>query len=144
MARETKGKSDKIRPRIGHWAVAANGEVTLLASRCDECGEGFFPAHEICGRCGGEKLSELKLHAPAILRSYTIVHQLPAGFTGPLAVGYGEFPGQVLVLAPIDAAPGSLRGGMTLGLRVGVTRIDEDGEPMESYRFTVAGGEGVV
>jgi len=129
----------KIRPRIGRWDVAENGEVSLVGTRCTSCGESFFPERRVCGRCRSEATEEIRLKGPARLDSYTVVHQLPAGFAAPLAIGYAALGGDVLVLAPIDAAPDLLRVGMPLALRVGVTRIDDDGEPMTSYRFAPTG-----
>lgn len=133
-----KGEAAKIRPRIGRWEVNADGAVSLIGTRCTRCGETFFPEHAVCGKCGSPDTQEVRLGGPARLASYTIVHQLPAGFSGPLAVGYGELEDGVLVLAPIDAEADALRAGMLLDLHVGVTRIDDDGEPMTSYRFRPA------
>lgn len=133
-----KAQTVKIRPRIGRWEVAESGDVSLIGTRCTRCSETFFPEHSVCGKCGSSDTEEVRLSGPARLFSHTIVHQLPAGFSGPLAVGYGELEGGVLVLAPIDAPPDRLTAGMPLVLHVGVTRIDEDGEPMMSYRFRPA------
>jgi uncharacterized OB-fold protein len=133
-----KGEAAKIRPRIGRWEVAADGEVQLIGTRCTRCEETFFPEHAVCGKCGSQDTEEVHLKGPARLFTFTVVHQLPAGFTGPLAVGYGELEGKVLVLAPIDGAASDLKPGMPLALHEGVTRIDEDGEPMMSYRFRPA------
>lgn len=135
-----KADAVRIRPRIGRWQVDEGGEVRLLGSRCGHCGETFFPEHAVCGRCGSTDMAEVRLSGPARLFSFTVVHQLPAGFTGPLAVGYGELDGGVLVLAPIDAPADRLAKGMALDIHEGVTRIDEDGEPMLSYRFRPADG----
>jgi benzoylsuccinyl-CoA thiolase BbsA subunit len=131
----------KIRPRIGRWEVDANGAVILLGTRCTVCGETFFPEHAVCGRCGSEATEPARLRGPGRLGAFTIVHQLPAGFTGPLAVGYGQLEGDVLVLAPIDVRPDELEMGMALDLHVGETWIDDEGEPMSSYRWRKAGEE---
>jgi uncharacterized OB-fold protein len=135
-----KGEQAKIRPRIGRWEVGADGSVTLLGSRCRRCGETFFPSYEVCGRCASEKLDEVRLSGPARLTAWTTVHQLPAGFAGTMAVGYGELEGPVLVLAPIDAPPETLAAGMLLDLYEDVTWTDGDGEPMRSYRYRPAAG----
>ncbi len=141
MAEQLKKTEEpvKVRPRIGRWELTDDGEVILIGSECTSCGESFFPEHRACVLCGSEQTAEMRLRGPAKLFSYTVVHQLPAGFDGPLVVGYGEFEGGVLVLAPIDAAPDRLREGQRLALHIGVTRIDEDGEQMLSYRFRPAG-----
>lgn len=138
MAERSKPEAAKIRPRIGRWETAPSGAVSLIGTRCRSCGETFFPEHAVCGRCGSVDTEDVRLTGPARLFSYTIVHQLPAGFSGPLTVGYGELPEGVLVLAPIDARADELTPGMALVLHEGVTRIDEDGEPMLSYRFRPA------
>ena len=129
--------STKIRPRIGRWEVDQRKEVVLLGTRCAACGEVAFPEHQICVKCGSESTEVFRITGPAILRNYTIVHQLPPGFETPWVVGYGEFDGQVIVLAPIVAASrDELHEGMSLGLCIGVTKVDDDGEEMYSYQFT--------
>lgn len=133
-----KGEPAKIRPRIGRWEVSEGGDVSLIGTRCRQCGEEFFPEHAVCGKCGSSDTEEIRLVGPAQLFSYTIVHQLPAGFPKEMTVGYGKLAGDVLVLAPIDGPTDQLTVGMPLELHIGVTRIDDDGEPMESYRFRPA------
>ena len=130
----------KIRPRIGRWESAPDGEVTLIGSRCPFCNETFFPALSTCAKCGRTEMQEARINGPARLGAFTIVHQAPAGFSTPLAVGYGEFDGGVLVLAPIDGPLDRVTSGMVLGLHEGPTWVDEDGEPMVSYRFRPVGG----
>lgn len=135
---ESRGTVVKIPPRIGRWEVAKHGEVSLIGTRCTTCSETFFPEHRPCGKCGSAATEEVRLKGPATLRSYTIVHQLPTGFSGPLVVGYAELEGNTLVLAPIDATRDQLKEGLLLTVHVGVTRIGDDGEPMMSYRFKPA------
>jgi uncharacterized OB-fold protein len=129
--------STKIRPRIGRWEVDDHNEVALLGTHCAACGEVAFPEHQICVNCGSESTEVVRIKGPATLRNYTIVHQLPPGFERPWVVGYGDFNGQLVVLAPIVAAsPDDLHEGMPLSLCVGVTKVDDDGEEMNSYQFT--------
>ena len=127
-----------LRPRIGRWEVTESGTVRLIGSRCSGCYEVFFPDRAVCGKCGSSEMVELRLDGFARLVNYTIVHQLPAGFTAPLVLGYGELDGGVLVLAPIDARPDEVTVGMPLIIHLGVTWIDEGGEPLTSYRFAPA------
>ncbi len=128
----------RIRPRIGRWETAQTGEISLIGTHCSRCGETFFPEHAVCAKCGSSDTAEARLTGPARLATFTVVHQLPAGFSGPLTIGYGELDGGVLVLAPIDGPADRLSTGMPLDLQVGVTWVDEDGEPMTSYRFRPA------
>jgi hypothetical protein len=55
-----------------------------------------------------------------------------------MAVGYGIFPGDAVVLAPIDVAPDKLHKGMKLRVTQGVTSTATDGSEMISYRYAEA------
>lgn len=121
--------------RIGRWEVAPDGEVTLLGTHCTSCGEVLFPARSVCSRCGRRTVEEARLRGPATLTSFTVVHQAPAGFTPPIVVGYGQLADDVMILAPIDADPATLRPGTLLRLSEGVTSVDDDGAPIRTYRF---------
>lgn len=121
--------------RIGRWTVAPDGEVTLHGNRCRTCGEVTFPEREYCPRCRSTDLEPADLHGPVKLLSYTIVHQAPQGFETPMAVGYGIFPGDAVVLAPIDVPADKLHKGMKLRVHEGVTSSNADGTQVVSYRY---------
>lgn len=122
-------------PRIGRWEVAPGGEVTLIGSHCTSCGEHLFPERAVCSKCGRATLEEVRLDGRATLASFSVIHQAPAGFEGPYAVGYGKLPDGLMVLAPIDADPAELRHGLQLELHEGVTSTAADGTPFRTYRF---------
>jgi uncharacterized OB-fold protein len=121
--------------RIGRWSVAADGEVTLHGNRCRTCSEVTFPERPFCPRCRSADLEPAELRGPAKLLSYTVVHQAPEGFRTPMAVGYGIFPGDAVVLAPIDVPAERLAKGMALRVTQGVTSTAPDGTELVSYRF---------
>ena len=123
-------------PRIGRWEVGEDGEAKLIASHCRTCGETTFPERSFCPNCRSQDLEEARLAGPATLYSHTVVHQVPAGFSGPMAVGYVKFPGDVIVLGPIDGPPERLARGIPLAVREGTTSVDGDGTPFVTYRFT--------
>jgi len=124
--------------RIGRWEVGPGGDVTLIGVRCQTCGEVTFPERDYCPRCRSTQLEQARLDGPARLLSYTIVHQAPAGFATPMAVGYGVFPGDAVVLAPIDAEPDRLAKGMMMRVTEGQTSVAADGTPFISYRFAAS------
>jgi len=129
-------------PRIGRWEADANGDVTLFGNRCRACGETTFPERAQCPRCRSTDLEPARIGGPAKLLSWTVVHQAPAGFETPFAVGYGVLSGDVIVLAPIDAPAETLAKGLAKGLALrvieGPTSVGSDGKPLLSYRFTPA------
>ena len=137
MVQEQRGPTEQAIswPPYGRWEESPDGKVALIGSRCKSCGETLFPERKVCPRCLGESLEEVRLEGPATLYSFTVVHQLPTGFTPPLTVGYGKFPEGVLVFAPIDADPDRLVSGTPLALHTGVTKSDESGQPVITYRF---------
>jgi hypothetical protein len=109
--------------------------VRLLGSRCRVCGETSFPERAYCPRCRSEDLEPARIHGPATLMSWTVVHQAPPAFTTPLAVGYAAFPSDVVVLGPIDAPRERLVTGLRLRVVEGRTSVSSDGTPLVSYRF---------
>ena len=123
-----------IAPRIGRWE-AAGEDVVLIGSHCTSCDENLFPERPVCSRCGRRTLEEARFCGPATLMSYTVVHQVPAGFAGPVVVGYGILPDGLVVLAPVDAAPEDVRSGMKLVLHEGVTSSNADGTEFRTYRY---------
>ena len=126
-----------VRSRVGRWEAGEDGAIALVGSRCLRCGEAFFPERTVCASCRSELQETILLQAPAILRNFTLVYELPPGFTSPAAIGYAEFAPGVLVLAPIDVAFSQLRRGMSLTVHLGTTRQDTDGQPVVTYRFGV-------
>lgn len=142
MAEERGGIAERsgTRPPYGRWEELEGGGVALIGSRCTGCAEVLFPERIVCPACRGEALEEYRLEGPATLHSFTVVHQLPSGFTAPLVVGYGRFPEKVLVLAPIDGDPAQLSPGLPLALHAGVTKTDESGRPVVTYRYRPAAG----
>jgi uncharacterized OB-fold protein len=122
-------------PRIGRWEVDEAGSVLLLGNRCTACSEVTFPERRHCPRCRSTSLESARISGPGRLLSWTVVHQAPPSFTTPFAVGYAAFPGDVVVLAPIDAPAEQLRRGLGLRIVEGATSAGADGSPMVSYRF---------
>ena len=125
-------------PRIGRWEVGADGDVALLGTRCRSCGETTFPERVNCPRCRSTALDPARIQGPGKLLSWTVVHQAPAGFPTPLAVGYVALPGEVVVLAPIDAPRERLAKGLAVRVTEGETSVAADGTPLVSYRFAPA------
>lgn len=126
-------------PRIGRWEVGEDGDVTLLGNRCRACGETTFPERASCPRCRSTDLQPARIAGPGRLLSWTVVHQAPAGFQTPFAVGYVILPGDVVVLAPIDAAHDRLTKGLALRITEGPTAEGAAG-PVVSYRFAPVDG----
>ena len=46
----------------------------LLGTRCETCGEYFYPRRALCGKCMSRQTAEVELDARGTLYSYTFVH----------------------------------------------------------------------
>ena len=98
----------------------------LVGSRCDECGEVYFPATDSCTRCTATRMSAHDLGHRGTLWSWTIQGFLPkAPYNGgetpesfrPYGVGYVELPGEVRVEARLtESDPSELEIGMEMEL----------------------------
>ena len=70
----------------------------LLGSRCDDCGEHFFPRRAVCAKCGArDRMRTKRLANEGTLHTYSIVHR--------------SFPG---VAVPYVSAVVDLTGGGSL------------------------------
>ena len=78
--------------REGFWN-SDNNEVYLLGSKCNLCGELYFPQKEngFCTQCQSRQMETVKLGNEGVITTFTVVHQQPAGgfYKGPVPFAYG-------------------------------------------------------
>src|SRR3990172_6168408 len=73
----------RVPPRPGLFRVPDNPKEKpyLVASRCRECGETFFPTRKVCLGCGKETLDETPLSGKGKIYAYTVARQqLPGAY----------------------------------------------------------------
>ena len=119
------------------WKPSAekDGHPTLLAGRCTHCNETFFPLLQVCPRCF-DALETVPLSDTGILYSYSIVHIAPTGFSTPYAIGYVDLQEGVRVFAQLAVQDfAELHPGLKMTAIWGPIRVDEQGEPVYSYKF---------
>jgi uncharacterized OB-fold protein len=84
--------------------------MSLTISTCPRCGSRWFPAREVCSRCGRDGLDEQQTGGRGVAYASTVVRIAPAGFTAPYVLSYVDVDG-VRILAQTDAgdalAPGT-------------------------------------
>lgn len=110
--------------------------VELVGSECPKCGKRAFPTRAFCERCGNDAgMRETPLSRRGVLYSFTVVHIAPPVFPVPYAIGFVDLPGDVRVLAQIDADP-RLRIGdeMELAATVGGEAADGIGSAIRFRR----------
>ena len=110
----------------------------LLGSRCQDCGEHFFPRRAICAKCLSERTAEALLGPRGILYSYTFVHFPLFGSTRVEHVGYGvgqvDLPEGPRVQLPLAGRQEDYRIGMPLQAELEPLR-EEDGRDVVIVRF---------
>ena len=126
--------------RPGLFEPDAHGRLRLVAARCETCRAHFFPRRRVCARCLGSQMSSVPLSTSGTLYTYTVVYQSTPQFATPYVLAYADLPEGVRLLAQLVAAPGEVRIGMPVDLRVEPVAVSADGRPVLGYRFHPAGG----
>jgi uncharacterized protein len=136
--------AEQTRPRIpvkaGYFTVPDDPSTPphLLGSRCEECGEHFFPRRAVCAKCLSERVVEAELGPRGTLYSYTFVHFPLFGSMRVEHVGYGvgqvDLPEGPRVQLPLAGKQEDYRVGMTLEAELEPLR-EEDGRDVVIIRF---------
>ena len=92
-------------------------EVRLVANKCRECGQIFFPKARTCLNCFSEDIEDLLLSPRGELYSYTIGRMPSLHFRPPYGLGYIDMPEGVRIFAPLkvdESEYGKLKIGMEM------------------------------
>ena len=132
------------RPRVpikpGYFTVPDDPRVPprLLGSRCDACGEHFFPRRAVCAKCLSPRTTAVELGPRGTLYSYTFVHFPLFGSTRVEHIGYGvgqvDLPEGPRVQLPLAGKQEDYHVGMTLEAELDPLR-EEDGRDVVIIRF---------
>lgn len=131
MAEQTK----KRRPvKTGYFTVPENPAEPprLLGSRCEDCGEHFFPKRAVCAKCLSERTVEAPLGPSGTLYSYTFVHFPLFGSMKMEHIGYGvgqvDLPEGPRVQVPLSGKQEEFSVGMPLVAELESIREEGDTE----------------
>jgi uncharacterized OB-fold protein len=107
-----------------------NEPPKLLATRCDACGEHFYPRRAVCAKCLSEKTSGVELEARGTLYSYTFVHfplfgSMNIEHMDGYGVGQIDLPEGPRIQAPLAGKQDDFRIGQSL--RAEFDTLREDG-----------------
>jgi uncharacterized OB-fold protein len=117
----------------------------LLGSRCDSCGEHFFPRRTVCARCLHEGCADVMLGPRGRLYTWTYVH-VPLfakrdGSVGAYGVGQVDLPEGPRIQSILVGGPDDFRIGMELELDLETLGPDTDGNDVVIFRFRPAGSK---
>lgn len=123
----------------GTLAGRSAEQLSLVASRCEECGRVFFPSRKNCPRCLTEKsVATVALANEGILQTFSIAAVAPPGFSVPHAQGYIDIcnEGPRIFSLLTDYGDGScLRIGCRMKLKIARLGRDKDDRTIVGYRF---------
>jgi uncharacterized OB-fold protein len=104
----------------------------LLGSRCEDCGEHFFPRRAVCAKCLSERTTDVRLGPRGTLYSYTFVHFPLFGSSRIEHIGYGvgqvDLPEGPRVQFPLAGKQEDFRVGQTLEAELDPIRDDGERE----------------
>ena len=137
-----------VRPRIpikaGYFTIPDDpgAPPEVLCTRCQDCGEYFFPQRLVCAKCLSRRTVETKVPARGTLYSFTFVH-MP--LFGSMRVehmeGYGvgqvDLPEGPRLQVPLAGKKDDFRVGMRLVGELDALR-EEHGKEVVIIRFRPA------
>lgn len=142
--------SDKGKVRVpikpGFFTIPPDpGEVPkFLGTRCDACGEYFYPRRAICGKCLSEDMQPVEMEARGELYSYTFVHLPLFGSTNlEHSEGYGvgqiDLPEGPRIQAPLAGKQEDFRVGQAVRGELDKLRENRNGDDVMIVRFRPVG-----
>lgn len=125
-------------------APEADGRLTLIGRKCDDCGARFFPARARCVACYGGNIAPVELERVGTVDTFTIVRQAPPGYHGqvPYALGMVVLGNAVHVLAHLTGkAIDTWRRGDTVAAYALPLLVGPERQPRRTYAFRPASEE---
>jgi uncharacterized OB-fold protein len=111
----------------------------LLGSRCQDCGEVFYPRRHVCARCLHEGTDDVELGPRGRLYTWTYVHVPLFAKKNAKVEAYGvgqiDLPEGPRVQAILVGGPDDFEIGMELELELEVLGPDKDDNDIVIYRF---------
>ena len=133
-------KTSEWVPQVPGTLAGRNLEdLHLLGSRCDQCGQLYFPSRRNCPRCLDDRLiKQLPLSDQGTLQTFVVASMAPPGYSVPHAQGYIDLSGdgpRIFSLL-IDYGYGSsLKVGCKMVLKIVRLGRDEENRVIVGYRF---------
>jgi uncharacterized OB-fold protein len=123
------------------WFSEGKEGPALVASKCDACGNVFFPKKKVCPECFDGNLNEIPLSKKGKLHTYSLAAMGPADLGKPYVMGFIDLPeGIKLYSLIVDCEPWQevLKIGMDMELVIGKIKTDQNGNDIKGYMFRPA------
>jgi uncharacterized protein len=108
----------------------------LVGGRCAKCSYTTLEVRPICPSCWAQgSMHPTPIGRRGRLYTYTVIHQLPAGYAESFAVGYVDLAEGIRVFAHIENTPEALRIGRELELTIAPLKRDDKGTNLHGPRY---------
>lgn len=107
----------------------------LEGARCGACGFVTLGLRPVCPKCWLARMQALKLGRHGRVYTRTVIHQAPAGFEGPYAVGMIDLSEGIRVFAHLETGAASPAIGDLVELQIVPLRTSENGTALLSTRY---------
>jgi hypothetical protein len=131
-------KQVPIDPRMLKLPESPGDKGHLIASRCRDCGEVFFPKKPFCLNCTSPNMEEIALSTRGKLDTFTISRAVPPGslMVAPYAIVQVALPEKAVVTAVMtDVDLESLDIGMDVEMVIEKIKEDEAGNDVMTFKF---------
>lgn len=127
----TQANRTRVPIKAGFFTVPddPNEIPKFLCTKCNDCGEHFWPRRAICAKCLSENTADVECDGRGTLYSYTFVHMPLFGSTNLAHMdGYGvgqvDLPEGPRIQAPLAGKREDFRIGQKLQAELDVMRED--------------------
>ena len=113
-------------------------EPALIGSRCQECGDHFFPKRQICLNCGQEGIEETALSRRGKIWAYTVARQTPPGslVQAPYVIAMVQLTEGVMVQAVLsECDPEAVRVGTEVEMVLEKMGTSAEGNDLMAFKF---------
>lgn len=125
---------------IQHWRIR-DRYYRLVGSKCEDCGDEFFPPVYRCKGCGSARIVDKDMPKTGKIVTYTHLHEPLPGFEAqaPLYLAVVELENKARVLTQIvDSPDDAVKTGARVRATVRRAMVDGDsGQITYGYKFIV-------
>lgn len=137
---DQKKKDDvPIHPGLFEFPAKTGQRPALLANRCSQCGQSFFPRRMMCPFCfENGRMEQITLDTRGFIYAATVVHlDSPSGIKAPYAYGYVDIPvNNIRIFALFTGDdPSSFNSGRQVELVLESVRTEGHGQKIIGYKF---------
>jgi uncharacterized OB-fold protein len=127
-----------LREGIFQLPSGPDEEPALIGSRCQSCGDQFFPRRYICLSCGQEDIEEVPLSRRGKVWTYTVARQTPPGslMQAPYVIAVVQLEGGAMVQAVLSEYDlEAVRIGMEVEMVLEKMGTSAEGNDLMAFKF---------